>query len=374
MNRAALTRRVKEEAHRLGFQRVGIAPVRRSPRAAFLEDWLAAGMHGEMAYLARNPARRANPAEVLPGARAVVVVGSSYPPPRIPDDSRGIVRHLSAYARGRDYHDVVAPPLREMLAFLRREAGAAVDGRAYVDTGPLLERDLGAQAGVGWVGRNTMLLDRQGSWFFLAEIVVDVELIPDGEVEDRCGTCTACVDACPTGALLDGTRMDARRCISYLNIELRGAIPIDQRRDLGAHLFGCDICQEVCPWNARASAAEQPEFAASASVLAVTLAALLRLTPEGFSAAFRGSPLKRARRRGLARNAAVVLGNLGDRAASPALAGALRGHEDPQVRGHAAWALGALGGAPARQALEQARRAEPDPEVQGELERALERT
>jgi len=374
MTRAALTRRVKEEAHRLGFERVGIAPIRRSPRAAFLADWLAAGMQGEMSYLARNPARRADPAEVLPGARAAIVVGLSYAPAPVPDDAPGIAPHLSVYARGRDYHEVLGPPLRELLGFLRREAGAAVDGRAYVDTGPLLERDLGAQAGMGWVGRNTMLLDQQGSRFFLAEILVDVELLPDSEVEDRCGTCTACVDACPTGALLDGRRMDARRCISYLNIELRGAIPADQRPDLGTHLFGCDICQEVCPWNGRAPAVARPEFAASASVRAVTLAALLQLTPAAFSAAFRGSPLKRAKRAGLARNAAVVLGNLGDRDASPALAAALRNHEDPLVRGHAAWALGELGGAAARRALAQARREDPEREVQGEVERALARS
>jgi len=374
MNLAAVTRRVKEEAHHLGFERVGIAPVRTSPRAAFLDSWLAAGMHGEMAYLARNPARRANPGEVLPGARAVIVVGLAYAPARLPDDLPGIAPHLSVYARGADYHDVVGPPLRELLGFLRREAGAAVDGRAYVDTGPLLERDLAAQAGIGWVGRNTMTLDRRGSWFFLAEIVVDVELIPDPEVEDLCGTCTACIDACPTGALLEGTRMDARRCISYLNIELRGTIPSDRRADLGAHLFGCDICQEVCPWNARAAPVERPEFAAGASVRALTLAALLQLTPEAFSVAFRGSPLKRAKRAGIARNAAVVLGNLGDRAATPALAAALSGHDDPQVRGHAAWALGALGGAGARRALERARGADPLVEVREEIERALERS
>jgi epoxyqueuosine reductase len=374
MNHAALTRRIKDEAHRLGFERVGIAPGGRSPRAEFLTEWLAAGMHGEMGYLARNPARRANPAEVLPGARAVIVVGRSHPPARVPDDPHGIAPHLSVYARGRDYHDVLGPPLRGLLTFLRREAGAAVDGRAYVDTGPLLERDLAARAGIGWVGRNTMVLDRHGSWFFLAEIVVDVDLIPDGAVEDLCGTCTACVDACPTGALLDGTRMDARRCISYLNIELRGAIPIDQRRELGTHLFGCDICQEVCPWNGRAAASEQPDFAPSASVRTLTLASLLHLTPEAFSAAFRGSPLKRAKRSGLARNAAVVLGNLGDRDATPALAAALRGHEESQVRGHAAWALSVLGGGPARQALEKARREDPDAGVQDELERALERS
>jgi epoxyqueuosine reductase len=373
MNVSDLTRRVKEEAHRLGFERVGIAPARRSPRAGFLDRWLAAGMHGEMDYLARNPARRANPGEVLSGARSVIVVGLSYASPPVPDGRQGIAPHVSVYARGRDYHDVAGPPLKELLGFLRREAGAAVDGRAYVDTGPTLERDLGARAGIGWVGRNTMLLDRRGSWFFLAEIIVDVELAPDREVEDLCGTCTACVDACPTGALLEGTRMDARRCISYLNIELRGSIPREQRADLGAHLFGCDICQEVCPWNARAVPAERAEFAASASVQTLTLAALLRLTPEAFSTAFRGSPLKRARRSGIARNAAVVLGNLGDREATSALAAALGGHDDPHVRGHAAWALGALGGAPARLALERARGAEPTQEVEDEIERALER-
>lgn len=309
-----------------------------------------------------------------PGCARRLSSGKATPPAPAPDDPLGIVSHVSAYARGRDYHDVVGPPLRELLEFLRREAGAAIEGRAYVDTGPLLERDLAAQAGIGWVGRNTMLLDRRGSWFFLAEILVDVELDFNREVEDLCGTCTACVAACPTGALLDGTRMDARRCISYLNIELRGAIPADRRQDLGTHLFGCDLCQDVCPWNGRAPAGDRPEFAASESVRALTLAALLQLTPEAYASAVRGSPLKRAKRSGLARNAAVVLANLGDRAAVPGLAAAVRGHDDPLVRGHAAWALGVLGGETARQALERVRGQDSDETVQEEVERALERT
>ena len=373
MNAHALTRRVKQRARDLGFTSVGIAPIGAARHGGFLLRWLEGGNHGEMAYLSRDPERRIDPGKVLPGARSAVCVTLDYYPLEgdAAEEGRGIVGHVSTYARGLDYHDVMGPRLRQLLEFLRSEAGAAVDGRAYVDSGPVLERDLAVAAGLGWVGRNTQLLDRRGSWFFLGELLVDVELVPDAPVADLCGTCTACIDACPTDALRGGYLLDARRCISYLNIELRGAIPPERRSDVGEHLFGCDICQDVCPWNRRASHAERPEFAPRESLRTLSLAELLRLDPETYARRFRGSPMKRARRRGLARNAAVVLGNRGDRDAVPALALALADEPEAVVRSHAAWALGRLGGAPARQALEAARRVDPEPTVGREAEEAL---
>jgi epoxyqueuosine reductase len=278
--------------------------------------------------------------------------------------------HVSVYARNDDYHDVMGPMLRELLEFVGRESGAAVDGRAYVDTGPLLERELAAAAGLGWVGKNTQLLDRRGFWFFLGEILLEQELIPDSPTTDHCGSCTACIDACPTDALETGYVLDSRRCISYLNIELKGAVPRHQRAQLGAHLFGCDICQDVCPWNRKAPAASRAPFEPRAELESMTLASLLGLSDEEFARRFRGSPMKRARRRGMARNAAVLLGNAGDREAVAPLARALEDDPEPLVRTHAAWALGRLGGQAARASLERACGDEAE-EVRSEAEQSL---
>ncbi len=376
MNAAALTRRIREQALTLGFTSVGVAPAQASPNEDFLMRWLAEGHHGEMGYMARGPARRADPRAVLPSARSVLCVSLDYYPwstRREDADPAGMLDHVSVYARNDDYHEVMAPMLRKLLEFVHAESGKAVDGRAYVDTGPLLERELAAAAGLGWVGKNTQLLDRRGSWFFLGEILLEAELVPDSPVPDRCGSCTACIDACPTDALADGYLLDSRRCISYLNIELRGAIPGEWRAPMGEHLFGCDICQDVCPWNRKARPLARPEFEPRPALESVTLAQLLGLSAEEFSSRFRGSPMTRARRRGMARNAAVVLGNQGDRAAVTPLARALRQDPEPLVRSHAAWALGRLGGAEARGELERACRADPDPEVQREAAAALER-
>lgn len=374
MNAAALTRRLRDKALALGFSSVGVAPAQASPHADFLLRWLADGHHGEMGYMARGPAHRADPRSVLPSARSVLCVSLDYFPwdeGRQDAGSGGMLDQVSVYARNDDYHDVMAPMLRELLEFVHRESGLPVDGRAYVDTGPLLERELAAAAGLGWVGKNTQLLDRRGSWFFLGEILLEAELVADSPVPDRCGSCTACIDACPTDALSDGYLLDSRRCISYLNIELRGAIPREWRAPMGEHLFGCDICQDVCPWNRKAQPSAGPQFQPRSELESFTLAEVLRCSSEEFSTRFRGSPMKRAKRRGLARNAAVVLGNRGDGAAVEPLARALR--EDPEtvVRSHAAWALGRLGGTKAREALERARRADPDAEVQGEADAGL---
>ena len=248
------------------------------------------------------------------------------------------------------------------------ELAPGTTARTYVDTGPLLERDLAARAGLGWIGKNTMLLHPElGSFFFIGVVLTTAELESDAPLPDRCGSCTRCLDACPTGAFVDPYVLDARRCIAYLTIERRGSIPADLRPGIGSWTFGCDVCQDVCPWNRRAPVAREAAFGPRRHP---PLADLLALGEAVYVEAFRGSPLKRARREGLARNAAIALGNGGTAADVPALRDAL-GHSEPTVRGHAAWALGRIGGAAACGALVDARGREADPEALEEIERAL---
>lgn len=375
MHAGELTRALKAEAERLGFDLVGIAPATPPPHAERLEEWLAAGYAGEMAWLARNAARRSDPRQAVPGARSVVVCGVHYraaePDPALWNDpARG---RISRYAWGNDYHDLLLPRLRALQAWLEQRVGRAQIGRSYVDTGPVLERPLGVLAGLGFQGKNTLLIHpRQGSWFVLGEILVDVELAYDApQPIGGCGGCTRCLRACPTQAFAGPYVLDARRCISYLTIELKGPIPRELRPLLGNHIYGCDVCQEVCPWNQRwGRFSTWPEFQPDPERVAPRLLDLIRLDDEQFRARFRGSPIKRTKRRGLLRNVAVALGNWGDPLAVPALATALNDHE-PLIRGHAAWALGRIGGAAARQALETRQARETDGWVRDEIALAL---
>ncbi len=390
---------LRKEARRLGLSAVGVASPAPSEHLGFYTAWLGWGFHGEMHYLARPDAvrRRGGPAESWPDVQSVVVALHEYAqpdPPGVPEDpSRGVV---ARYARGEDYHDVLKARLLDLLEWLGREArtrGLAdrVQGRVYVDTAPILERELARRAGLGWFGKNTMLIHpRRGSFFFVGILLVDLPLPPDPPfTADRCGSCTACLEACPTGALLGRDRtgapmMDARLCISYLTIELKGPIPLHLRPQIGNRIFGCDICQEVCPWNRKfASDAEEPAYRASPGLDGPSLLSLaeelLGMDDEAFGERFSGSPVKRARRGGLLRNVVVALGNWGSRQAVPILARALEDLE-PLVRGHAAWALGRIlgrlgvpgdGGFEAAEALLNRRTVEENPWVREELERAL---
>ena len=359
------------EARRQGFELAGIAAATPAETRDAYREWLDAGHAGEMRYLRREPERRADPRLVWPETGSILVVGLNYhtwePEPEArADPARG---QIARYALGDDYHDVLSSRLRAVRAWAEAESGGVVSGRTYVDTGPLLERDLAARAGLGWFGKNTCLLNReQGSYFFLGALLLNVELPPDAPTSGHCGTCTRCLSGCPTGAFLAPYVMDARRCISYLTIELRGPIPRELRPLVGNWIFGCDICQEVCPWNRKAAAGTEPHFAPRAGLQAPELIPLLSLTQEQFSAAFKGSAVKRTKRRGLLRNVCVALGNSGDPAAVPALIDALT-HEEPLVRGHAAWALGRLGGGGG--ALAVALNGEEDPWVREELTLAL---
>jgi epoxyqueuosine reductase len=335
----ALEARIKAQAYGLGFDLAGLVTLGPAGTAPRFDEWLANGHAGDMSYLERGAERRRDTRSPFAGARSAVVVALDY-------GGRAPSGPVARYARGDDYHDVMTARLRELHRCIREWVGRDVSGKAYVDTGPLLERDLARRAGLGWFGKNTMLINpRLGSFFFLGALLLDLDLEPDAPFEaERCGTCTRCLDACPTGALLEAGVLDSRRCISYLTIELRGEIPVELREPVGELLYGCDVCQDVCPWNVRFARPLSDESAFSArSALgdrdARTLArTLLAMTPEEFSGAFRGSPMKRAKLRGLKRNAAVVLGNVGTIDDMDLLARALEDSE-PLVREHAAWAL-----------------------------------
>ena len=333
-----LEARIKAQAFGLGFDLVGICTLGMAATAGAFDDWVAEGYAGTMEYLPRGRDKRHDSRLPLPGAASAVVVAMNYGG-REPDGP------VARYARGDDYHDLMIERLRTLHRWLNEEAGGPVLGKAYVDTGPLLERDLAQRAGLGWFGKNTNLINpSSGSFFFLGALLIGLELAADAPfAADRCGSCTRCLDACPTGAFVAPRVLDATRCISYLTIELREAIPVDLREDIGDRLYGCDICQTCCPWNISfARDLTEPAFAPREAVAgkdARALArALLAMSSEEFSRGFKGSPMKRAKLRGLQRNAAVVLGNIGDEGDQSVLERALE-HEEPLVRQHSAWAL-----------------------------------
>jgi len=357
-----LTELIRERAYALGFDLIGIAPASRAPHSDAYSVWVEAGYAAGMGYMQREPARRQDPRQVLPGARSVVVAGVSYfvsepPADAWNDPSRG---RIARYAWGLDYHEVMLPRLHELADFIGREAGQGVHYRAYVDTGPLLERDFAARAGLGFVGKNTCLISPLlGSYVFLGELLVDLELeydpLPgsDSAAEVRqwsardlsarksgtCGSCTRCLAICPTHAFPAPYVLDSNRCISYLTIELKGSIPPELRPLMGSWIFGCDECQSVCPWPRRFSRpARQPFLRFDPDSCAPRLLDLIGLDEAGFRRRFAGTPVLRARRRGLLRNVAVALGNWGDPQAVPAL---LQATQDPEplIREHAAWAL-----------------------------------
>jgi epoxyqueuosine reductase len=385
-DRQAFSFEIKAEARRLGFPLCGITTPDPPLHLAAFENWLAAGRHGEMAYLAseRSRQRRAEPRQVLPECRSIVVLAAPYHPPAPPQEQGQPPGHgkIAAYAWGADYHDILPKRMQALVAFIEERHGSPVANRCYTDTGPLLERDLAQRAGLGWIGKNTCLINPQiGSTFFLVEILLEIDLEPDPPFEaDRCGSCTRCIEACPTGCILPDRTLDARRCISYLTIELKDAISSDLRPLLRDWLFGCDVCQQVCPWNRRfASQSGDPTFSPHPGVPGPDLLAELSLTTQDFQRKFQGSPVKRARRSGYLRNTALAVGNAfantgeSNSAGPPiaALSTALQKDPEPLVRGHAAWALGRIGGETARQALLRAAEVEQDSNVIQEIHAAL---
>jgi epoxyqueuosine reductase len=369
---------LKSWALEAGFDRAGVASLDALEHGEALVRWLDRGDQAGMGYLGRRLETRLDPSQVFPGARSALCVALQYHPlyieeggERQPEPSGDLWRRVARYARGKDYHDVMG----ERLRALEERVHAAFPGcetRRYVDTGPVLERELAARAGMGAVGKNTMLLHPEGgSWFLLGELFLGLDLAPDQPLADLCGSCTRCLDACPTGALAEPYRLDSNRCISYWTIEHRGPLPPEARRMVGGWVFGCDVCQEVCPWNAGAAGAVHPEMELPPERGELTLARLLRLPREEYVERFRGSPMKRAKLEGLQRNAAVAMGNRRESRYVQPLTEALRDGES-LVRGHAAWALGRIGGEEARAALEAALAAEVDEAVRMEIRAALE--
>jgi epoxyqueuosine reductase len=336
-SRLELKQRLLSFAREIGFDSCRIAACGSAPHADEFRNWLDEGGHGEMSYMERGEEKRCDPQKVLPGARSIVVLALNYfqGDPKA-GDTPAATGKIARYARGDDYHDLVANKLDKIDEFLR-----AFDGqqKCYVDTGPVLERDHAAEAGIGWHGKSTMLIDeRLGTWFFLAEVLTTLELPPDEPVPDRCGTCERCIKACPTGAITAPHRLDARRCISYLTIELKGSIPLDLRPLIADRIFGCDDCLDACPWNRFARVSREAAFFARPSTVGIPLRDYLGLSDEDFRSLFRNSPIKRIKRRGFLRNVCVALGNVGDPSDLAAL-GRAAADPEPLIAEHAKWAI-----------------------------------
>lgn len=350
-----LTTKLKAKARELGFDRVGVADAQTPPGYPHFLKWLSEGRAAGMDYMHRHAEARAHPDSILEGVRSVVMVSIVYGQrSTTPTDAVGKV---SRYAKGRDYHHVVRGKLEELIAWLKTER-PDVRARAVVDTAPLLERDFAQLAGLGWIGKNALLIDRKiGSFTFLAAVLVDLELEADEPLgASYCGTCTRCLDACPTGALVNPFELDANLCISYLTIEHRGPIPEDQADRLDGWVFGCDVCQDVCPWNRKAPDGRVAELDAPDDWLEPDLIEWLGRSKGDWKRALRGSAMERARRVGLVRNAAVALGSARREDAVPALIDRLADpNENPTIRSAAAWALRQIDSAEAREALENHR-------------------
>ncbi len=328
-------REIRDQAAHCGFELAGIARALPHEDAALFHDWVSRGLAGHMSYLTGpRAAIRSDPRALLPSARSIICVGKLYNGPE-PYSTKFDSRErawISRYAWGDDYHGV----MRDGLERLAAAVGPHHEWRACVDTAPLLERSYARQAGLGWIGKNTCLINEpRGSWFFLGELLTSLDLAPDAPPPDRCGSCTRCIDACPTNALRP-YELDATLCISYFTIELRGPVPDERRAAAGRHVFGCDICQDVCPWNRRAPITQDPAFAPRQ--FAPPLEKLAALTEDEFRAMFRDSPVKRAKYAGFLRNVAVAMGNAGDAKFRPSLE-KLAASPDPVVSDAAHWAL-----------------------------------
>lgn len=341
---------IKRQAAATGFDRCGIAPAVAHPELTFLRTWLDRGYAAGMDYLRRSAARRADVREVLPAARSVVCLGTIYNVNR----PYSVERHdraeaaIARYAWGDDYHVVIGRQLDSLLGWMRDATGSGFEGKAYVDTGPVQERVYAQRAGIGWIGKNTCVISpTAGSWLFLSEIICNVELEPDTPALDQCGTCTRCLDACPTGALVEPGVLDSNRCLSYLTIENKADIPGEFRESIGSHAYGCDICQDVCPWNSsrRTATSDSPAWQPRPGLDAPRLLDLWQRSDDELRGLLKGSAMKRAGVRRLRRNLAIALGNSAD----PAAADALEGHDaptcrDPLVQAHVYWAVEKLRG------------------------------
>jgi epoxyqueuosine reductase len=361
--------KLKQEAHRLGFQLVGITSAEPPKHLDVFQAWIDAGHHGEMKYMEQIE-RRSDPRAILPDCQSIVALGTHYRPANL--TTKGA--QVASYALGDDYHDLLNQRAAGLVSYLEAEVGHSIAHRIYTDTGPILERELAQRAGLGWIGKNTCLINpAEGSYFVLTELLLGLELARDEPfVSDQCGSCRRCIEACPTKCIREDRTLDASRCISYLTIELRGSIPAELRSAIGEWMFGCDICQDVCPWNLRfAAASEDAAFQPRRFLQSPDPVKFLELDPPSYQEHLRASPLKRPKIEGLRRNAAVVAGNMELQSAVDALIALLTERGSTVERSHAAWALGKIEGAQALSALEVARPDEADPDVLAAIDRAL---
>lgn len=375
METPSLTQEIKNEAYRQGFQLVGITSPKPPPHLKTYLTWLEKGYHASMTWIETDRARqrRADPLKILPDCKSILVLGIRYPKPAPSIINNTHNPKVASYAYGNDYHDILPTRLNRIVSFIRDRTGKEISNRYYTDTGAILERELAQQAGLGWIGKNSCLINPEsGSYFLLAEIFLGIELEIDQPLnKDFCGSCNRCIKNCPTSCITLDRMIDSNRCISYLTIEHKGFIPEEVRPKIENWLFGCDICQIVCPWNQKfAGPKYDPAFTVRPGIPPSQLSDELMLTPEHFNQKFKGNPIKRAKRRGYLRNVAIVLGNIRDKRAVPSLCNALN-DPDELVRGHAAWALGQIGGENARQALSLAHERESHPKARVEMIRAL---
>ena len=369
-----LSQHIQARAHKLGFELIGITPAAQSETIARYRQWIENGYAGKMGYLERHLPLKVDVRQLLAEAKSVISLAMNYytldPPKALAEDpARG---QISRYAWGDDYHDVIRQRLSELVDFIKQTAETELKTRVCVDTAPIIEREYAQKAGIGWIGKNTNLIHwRSGSWYFLAEVLININLESDTPpLRGSCGTCTRCIEACPTDAIIEPNLLDSRLCISYLTIELKESIPKALRPKIGNLIFGCDICQEVCPWNSKAVPTDEPAFQPRDGNLTPKLLSLIGMTQQEFSRRFKGSPIKRTKRRGFLRNVLVAIGNWGEPRAVPALKDALADHE-PLVRSHAAWALGKIGGDTVKQILQTRLAAETEQEVITEIQDAL---
>jgi epoxyqueuosine reductase len=327
---------IKTLALEAGFDACRFAKAARADHADAYLGWLEEGLHGEMEWLHRDPARRSDPTQVLSGARSMLVLAKNYFQGNTPRTTPG---RIARYAWGEDYHALMLDQMKPIDSFLSRNGGSQ---KCYVDTGPILERDFAATSGLSWQGKSTICLNEQlGTWFFIGVILTTLELAPDEPARNRCGRCTRCIDACPTSAITEPYRLDARRCISYLTIENKGSIPIEYRAAIGDRIYGCDDCLEACPWNRFAKQTREIRFSLPEHLQSKSLRELALLTDEEFRSLFRNSPIKRIKRHRFVRNICVALGNVGTEDDVPVLT-RLASDSEPLIAEHATWALSAI--------------------------------
>jgi epoxyqueuosine reductase len=348
-----ITKSIKERAKEIGFDLVAVSPVRQFPENQFYKEWLTKGFAGQMHYLDRNSEKRADIKNVLPGAKSVICCAVNYntdfPYSVYCDDAdRG---WISRYAWADDYHDSTSKKLKSLNEFCNDLIPQTFNSKFYVDTGPVLEKVYSKYSGIGWIGKNTCLINQgAGSWLFLGEIITDIELEYDSPVPDRCGTCTRCIEACPTQAIVEPYVLDSRKCISYLTIELKGTIPAELREGVENNIYGCDICQDVCPWNGDADISNDINFFPRENLYNPKLSDLANIGIEEFRELFAGSPIKRTKRRGLLRNVMIAIGNSGSREFVDDIKIALR-DEEPVIRAAAVWAYWKIAGDDAKKDL-----------------------